>query len=108
VRALRPICRIEPDARASAALAEPHQELPLAAPDLERRHTRPQLESLDLIVPDLIEKAQEARRVSLRLLVRRRVSVQRRIEPQIPNEAAVPAKPQLDVPARKCQRLLPG
>src|SRR6185437_6601659 len=104
---LRPVSRIEPDAAAAASLAEPDQELPLAASDLERRHPGPELEPLDLIVPDLVEKPEEPRRVGLGLLVCRRVSLERRIEPDIADEPAPAAEPQLDVPARKLQRLLP-
>src|SRR5215469_5146670 len=99
-RALRPIARIDPDPRAAAPLAEPDQELALAAADLERRHSRSQPEPLDLIVPDLVEEFQEPRRESLRLFVSRRVTLQRRIEPDIADEAASAAKAQLDVSAR--------
>src|SRR6185437_840821 len=89
-------------------LAQPDQELSLATPDLERRHARPQTKPLDLIVPDLIEKAQEPGREGLGLLVSRRVPVERRIEPDVTDEPAPAAETQLDVSPRKRQRLLPG
>ena len=89
--ALRPVGRVDADAAAAAALAQRDQKLALAAADLDHRLACEPVRA-DLLVAEFVEKAAEPRREALGLLVVGGVVVQRRVEPAVLDEAAVPRR----------------
>ena len=89
----RPIAWIDARChRSRCARRAPTRYSPLPHPISSAAIPGPSSKRRDLIIPDLVEKPQKPRRVSLRLLVGRRVSLQRRIEPDVADEAAAAAK----------------
>src|SRR4051812_37294851 len=108
VIALGTVARVESDPVTAAQLAQPGEKLALATADFQRRHAGPQRELLNLVVADLVEELEKPWRERLRFLVGGAVLVQGDVKASVADEAAVLTEDQLDVAARKGERLFSG
>jgi len=93
------VARIEAETTAAGGRAQPGQEFPLAAADLDDRLPREVVASGE---PgrERVEVAAEVRRVRLGVLVRRSVSHESFVEGGVEHEAAVRAEAEVDVAPR--------